>query len=330
MKQYSTNDIVSGKIEFGKLQITEELKSWQDVINGEIVSLCRGLPAGSQTEAFLMLMNYAGLNIGDKFDFFKKYYPCLWNILAHIAGLQKSGGPENFSEIIKSHAMAMFLHSIEDHLIDGELSPDILILLIHAEAWRIYRTNLDKISEFTGTNKDYIDKYLDRYFSSICSDPENPTLEDYCAHFRNQMANITLLADLCAVSVNIEEDKKADMLESFECFGIAWRLLDDINDFEEDFASGTRNACFYALDSGGQSLYESISGQKRGQSPDTTQARNTLIQHMDTEKTLITIIDAIISYLKRGAEAAFRSGINGFGEELLEMASPIEKKFYSS
>jgi hypothetical protein len=190
---------------------------------------------------------------------------------------------------------------------------------------------LEKIADTEEISKDYIDKYINRYYSSIGTDPVGftdplkPTLEDYCDHFRNQMANTTLVVDICTVSVNIEKEKRADILESFECFGIAWRLLDDINDFEEDLGSGTKNACFYALDSRGQSIYENICKCERGQSPKN---RNDLFQHMDAEKTLIKIIDLIISFLKRGADAAFRSGINGFGNELLVMAAPLEEEFH--
>jgi hypothetical protein len=324
MKNYTSEDIISNGIEFGVLHIDDGLKAWQETVNNEIISMCRGLPSSKQTEAFLLLMKYAGISIGEKFDFFKKFYPCSWTILAHIAAYKNITDPENFREIIKAHAMAMFLHSIEDHLTDGEVSPNIITLLLHAEAWRIYKSNLEKIAESIGISKEFIDKYINRYYSSIGSDPAKSSLEGYCYHFRDQMANTTLIVDLCAISNNIENEKKTDIIEAFECFGIAWRLLDDINDFEEDLSSGTRNAFYYAFDKGGQSIYEKFSITERGQSP---QSKNTLFKYMDDEKTLIKIIDATISYLKRGAEAAYRSGIDGFGDELLVMAAPIEEKF---
>ncbi len=295
---------------FGTFPLGNNRTLWQKAVNDEMTSLCRGLPKSQQASALIFLMNYSSISIGSEMNFFQNYFPPSWTILSHLAAPGKNPGPENFLPYIRAHAMAMFLHSLEDHLVDKEIPPDNLTLLLHGEAWHRYRSALKKIVGEDQARRKLVENHLDRYFASINSEPEEASIEGYCRHFRNQMATWTVTPLL------MKEKKVNDLAEAYESFGIAWRLLDDLNDLEDDILQGTRNACYYILEEQWRNLYDN---------QEDPRDYDELIKHLTHAGHLETIISLVRNFLFKGSSAARRAGVPAFGEELEQMALPITK-----
>ena len=303
-------------LDFSQPMLDKRLLSWQKAFNDEITSLCRGLPASQQAGALIFLMNYSGITIGTDMDFFKNYYHPAWTILAHIAEAGASDGtPDNFPHHIRAHAMAMFLHSLEDHLTDEEIRTDNRTLLLHGEAWRRYRNALDAITREEQNRRMMTEEYLDRYFSTIAVPPEEETLEGYCNHFRDQMATWTLTPFLLAQEAGVGIDPEF-LCEAYEAFGIAWRLLDDLNDLEEDLAKGTRSAAYYVLEPQWQALFNLRENPRDMEE---------LLKHLVNGEGLEELRALVAGFLSQGTEAAQSAQLAAFGAELKHLAAPVEK-----
>ena len=303
-------------LNFGALSLDEKLTGWQRAFNDEITLLCRGLPASQQASALMFLMRYSGITIGAEMNFFKNYYHPSWTILAHVVKKSGGGKPENFPHFIRAHAMAMFLHSLEDHMTDAEIRTDNLTLLLHGEAWRRYRNSLDQVCGDDQNLKEVVDTHLDRYFSSIGTNPEDETLEGYCDHFRDQMATTTLVVSLLAIKTPFAGQKTGHIIKAFECFGIAWRLLDDLNDLEKDIPDGTKSALYYLLEEQWRNLYD------LQESPRDSEE---ILKYLAAAGTLKKALLLTINFLDRGAEAAGSAGITLYKSELTQLSEPLRK-----
>jgi hypothetical protein len=298
-------------LDFGAPALPRNLLLWNDALNEEIFSLCRGLPLSQQSEGLLFLMGYARISLGEKFDFFKNFYSPLWSVLPHVS-LQEPG---LFPHYVHAHAMAMFLHSFEDHITDREMNLDNLKLLLHGEAWRLYRNSLDVISGEDRRRREVAGHHLDRYFSSIAAPPSDETLTGYCNHFRKQMANLTLVAVLLAEEVYKDNEPVEHLIRAFESFGTAWRLLDDLNDLENDIIDKTRSACYYILPEDWRSRYRL---QQDGD-------REVIMEYLAESGHLEVIMELIVSYLAEGRDAAQAGNMPAYGEELSRLAEPVVK-----
>ena len=128
-------------IDFGKSKLSKREKTFYQRFSKEILSLCRSLPESAQTDAMLFLMKYSGVNLGDELDFFANYYPPVWSILywlshnpASRARRLKKGDVTN---AVTAQSMAMFLHSLDDHLTDRQVPVSPLTLLLRSRAWTV-------------------------------------------------------------------------------------------------------------------------------------------------------------------------------------------------
>ncbi len=301
-------------LDFGPVPVKREFEPWRKKLNEEITILCRKLPKSQQAPALIFLMKYARISIGEELNIFKNYYPPSWTILCHLAADEGNGDVSNFPHHIRSLAMAMFLHSLEDHLTDEEIATSNLTLLIHGEAWHRYRRGLEEIEKEVEGGGEIIGHHLDDYFSSIDSGTVTATIGGYCDHFRKQMATWTL-STLLMKEVITREIPADELREAYESFGIAWRLLDDLNDLGDDIADGTRGACYYCLDEPWRQLYD-LQEHPRD--------REELIKYMAAGGALEQVLELTAEHLRKGDDAARRAGIAGFGEELKILAAPIE------
>ena len=112
--------------DFGSTTLSKSEKAFYERFNGEILSLCRSLPDSVQTDSLLFLMQYSGLSLGDELDFFSNYYPPSWSILYWLSNDDtpdaKRFKKRDVTGAVTAQSMAMFLHSLDDHLTDHQIS----------------------------------------------------------------------------------------------------------------------------------------------------------------------------------------------------------------
>ena len=128
-------------IDFGKNALSKKEIAFYQRLNNEMILLCRSLPESAQADAMLFLMQYPGVKFGDELDFFANYYTPIWSIVYWLASDSFHSGKQlqdkDVKDAVTAQSMAMFLHSLDDHLTDNQISVSPLTLQLRTEAWTI-------------------------------------------------------------------------------------------------------------------------------------------------------------------------------------------------
>ena len=158
-------------MDFGECELSKMESAFYRRFSNEMVSLCRSLPESLQTDSILFLMQSAGVNLGDELDFFANYYPPTWSILywlSHDHTLPTEQLKEgDVTNAVKAQSMAMFLHSLDDHLTDGQVSVSPLTLLLRSAASTIMNVACYNLAEDEPAGERTIRNFIDEYYSSI-------------------------------------------------------------------------------------------------------------------------------------------------------------------
>lgn len=238
------------EMEFGTIELSNDQKAFYENLNQSILSLCKSLPESTQTDALLFFMEYSGLSIGDELDFFKNYYAPSWSIIYWLA--QHMAENQDMTKVdlqnaITAQAMAMILHSLDDHINDQQVPASHLTLLIRSQCWKTMVHALEDLAGDLKYGRKVIDEFIDDYYWGILEPEDVESLERYCEVFKNQMATWLIAPVLMAQKISNEKKLIKSIQSAYESFGIGWRLLDDINDIEADLAKGSQSAVYLCL-----------------------------------------------------------------------------------
>jgi len=282
---------------FGTIPRGDVVKEMYAHLNDAVTDLARSLPRSLQAEAMFFIMGYAGLRLGEELDFFRNYHAPIWTCLQWISSVNDAApSPKLIARGVKAHAMAMMLHSLDDHLSDGEVPPTHLALLIRSQAWRIMHDNLATLAANLPGGADTAAELIDTYYGAITATAVPADLDGYCALFEPQMATGLIVPVLLARCVEhswnswgqsplrsapgegsepmktggdaergqspLRNSLEAGVRASLGRFGVAWRLLDDIQDVEEDMKAGRKTAVYWGLSEDGRRLWDNTMGSE--------------------------------------------------------------------
>lgn len=107
------------------------------LVNAAIPELCRALPPSQRTDAALFLMRYGSAMRDGAPDFFRNFHAPSYTVLAHVdssPAAPRCSPRGSLERAAAAQAMAMLLHSLDDHLCDGELPPTQLSLLVRSDS----------------------------------------------------------------------------------------------------------------------------------------------------------------------------------------------------
>ena len=238
-------------IDFGKGKLSKMESTFYQRFNNEIISLCRSLPESLQTDSMLFLMQYSGVNLGDELDFFTNYYPPIWSILYWLSHdytpTAKQLKDGDVTSAVTAQSMAMFLHSLDDHLTDSQVSVSPLTLLLRTEAWTIMNRAFCNLAEGVHAGERTVRSFIDDYYSSIQYSKGLKSLDSYCDLFRMQMAIVMIAPILLSMKMTGISDFTRDIEIAYGSFGIAWRLLDDVRDIRDDIEKGAESSIYLCL-----------------------------------------------------------------------------------
>ncbi len=300
-------------IRFGAIE-GDDLSLYYGGVNNAITDLCRSLPGSLQAEGMLFFMTYAGIRMGEPLDFFRNYYRPAWSIIPRLAALAGNEIP-GLDALTGAHAMAMSLHSLDDHLVDGEVPVSHLALVIRSQMWRRMAEGIDSFAAAVPGGPETARGLIDAYYRGICSMEVPVTLDEYCALFREQMATSLVAPLLLARRVRDDDDFTADVRGAYESFGIAWRLLDDIQDIGEDAARGTRSAVRVSLDNPGRDLWDDISRGEVG--------TGRLCGIIEESRVIERLAGRVVAELGSAAERMERRGMKEMADEFRALAKPV-------
>ncbi len=316
-------------VDFGVIASTSGRDELLRRLNSAIIELVRSLPRSMQTEAMLFVMSYAGLRLGDELDLFRNYYPPIWSCLWWIIQVDNVQCTKEFIDAAASaQALAMMLHSLDDHLCDGEVPVSLLTLLLRSQTWLRMHDSVVQLAETVPSGNPLVTDLLNDYYAGITDKDGAGDLNEYCTKFEKQMALGLIVPSLLARMIegcrrfqsNLEEKLRASLVR----FGVAWRLLDDIRDIEEDMRFGRKTGVYLLLSGEGQALWGGTQTSGKESKPYESVA---ILAGMIQERNIIEIlVGRIVDELHRAVAYAKEAGLHGLASEYLALAEPLMRK----
>jgi hypothetical protein len=306
-------------VRFGQVALTEEVALFRHAMNREMMAFFRSLPPSTHTDAVVFCMQHFRTPFFPAFDYFRNYPAPAWSVLhwieRHDAG-RLPLAPEADCLARTAHAMALFLHPLDDHLNDGQLPATHLHLLLRSQAWFRMHTALERLAIDVPEGAALVRGFIDAYYASIGSPPAIPTLDGYGTHFRNQMATGLIVPVLMAKMRS--GDAFALAIETaYGAFGIAWRLLDDLQDMAADMASGSHSAIYFCLPAAIQKQWDQPSRR------DDRARHDAILTAVKNGGIVETITVKIRTELTQAASAMDAVQMTGLAEELRCLARPF-------
>jgi len=312
------------EIDFGTVNISAGEKEFCCELNQEVISLCKSLPESTQTDALLFLMRYFRIPLGQELSIFTNYYVPAWSIVYWLIQSDPEVGrlEKNDLQNAKSaHSMALLLHPLDDHLNDGELEATHLALLVRSQAWMIMNEVLRPLTVGIDGGEDIVQGFLDDYYSSICGREEIQSLDSYCNLFRMQMATWLIVPILVTKKIFPGKGFSDAVQTAYESFGIAWRLLDDINDIQTDMMKGVHSSIYCFLPENLKDYWD----KDREEEPDPKNGYCKIILDYILENSVIEIlVERICDELNSAAYSADGCNMKSWADEFRRLLRPLK------
>lgn len=325
--KYSAKSInsIAESLVFGEVILSETEKDIYEILNSKFILLCRSLPEFMQNPAMFFLLDYFRIRVGEPVDFMYYYYKPLWTIIYRITESGTRAHELTNSELdtaMLGEAMSLFLHSLDDHLNDGEIPSSHLMLLLRSQAWLLLNNAIagfaDKKEEL-----DIADLLINDYYKGVCSINEPSTLDEYCDRFRKEMSTMNIMPLLAAQKITRNTDFTEKIKYAMESFGIAWRILDDIQDVEEDMASGTHSALYYPLPENAKTLWDAVRNNASGDK--VAGAREEIFRELGRGRILDGLIERIVRELDEARKTVEALGMHGMAEQYRAIGAPVKE-----
>ena len=314
-------------IDFGKVQLSKMENTFYRRFSKEIVSLCKSLPESARTDAKLFLTLYSGLKLGNELDFFVNYYPPSWSILYWLCrnntlpGRQLKKG--DVASAVAAQSMAMFLHSLDDHLADGQVPVSPLTLLLRTQGWAIMDRALRSLADGVPAGWGTIRRFIDDYYSSIQNPKALKSLDSYCDLFRRQMGIGMLAPILLSLKMTGMSDFTRDLQIAYGSFGIAWRLLDDIRDISHDIEKGSRSAIYLCLPRKIRTYWNNNTIRARTESKHSKKA---IVSYILENSLIDKMKERICAELETAASLVEAHDLTGLAREFRYLTRPLRNR----
>lgn len=312
--------------DFGSTALSKSEKAFYERLNGEMLSLCRSLPDSVQTDSLLFLMQYSRIGLGEELDFFSNYYPPSWSVLywlssddsPHAKRLKK----KDVTGAVTAQSMAMFLHSLDDHLTDHQISISPLTLLLRSQAWTIMNRAFCNLAEGIPGGNRTVKHFIAEYYSSVQNSEKLDSINRYCDAFRGQMGLGMIAPTLLSMKRNGGSGFTRDLQMAYGSFGIAWRLLDDIKDMGVDMEKGAPSAVSFCLSEKLRNHWKNSPLRPRAAAK---AAKKTILSHVLEHRVIDRVKARICAELDTAASRVEAYGLTGFARELRCLAQPLRE-----
>lgn len=309
------------KMNFGPVSLTDREKDFCTDLNNEIFSLFKSLPESTRTDALLFLMRFFRIPFGEKFSIFMQYYVPAWSVIYWIIQCfphDKDLEAEDRKRAITAHTMALLLHPLDDHLNDGQIPISHLTLLFRSQAWMIMNNTLKRLADEIDGGEEIVQGFMNDYYSSIRNSKEIPLLDNYCEHFRKQMATWLIVPVLVTKMKTNNEEFTYAIQNAYESFGIAWRLLDDINDIQIDMMKGAHSSIYTCLPESIRNYWDKDKEAKKNS------YSKVILDYILENSVIERIKERICNELDLAASTADNCNMIGWADEFRCLLSPLK------
>jgi hypothetical protein len=310
-------------LDFGAVDLSREEEIFRGELNREILSFCEYLPQSMRTKAVLFLMKYFHVSFSDGLNFVNYFYAPAWSILFWLHRScpdNRKLGPKYLKDAKTGHTMAMFLHAFDDHLTDEQLPVSHLALLMRSQSWMIMSQALERLARGVEEGTAIVADFIDDYYSSIGTSDETESLDSYCDFFRKQMATWLIVPVLMAKRIDVNEEFVRSAQMVYSSFGIAWRLLDDLQDIEKDLIKGTHSSLYTCLPNDIRKKWDRVKDEKVNQNGGPA---GKVLNYILINGVIDQIRQRICSELESAACRADTCDLAGFADELRCLSKPL-------
>ncbi len=310
-------------VDFGKAKLSKTESNFYRRFSNEILLLCNSLPAAAKTDAILFLMRYSGLQVGDELDFFSNFYTPSWSTLYWLSrdpALSSRSKRRDIKNAVTAQSMAMFLHSLDDHLTDRQVSVSPLTLLLRSQAWTIMNHAFCNLVQGLPAGEGTVRRLIDDYYSSMPDSNGLKSLDNYCNLFRKQMAIGMVVPVLLCMKIKGKSDFTRDIEMAYGSFGIAWRLLDDIRDISCDLEKGVHSAIYLCLPKKVKTHWNNHNSNNRAVIKDSL---INVLDHIQEYSLIEKIKERICAELEKAASIVEAHGLKGLSKEFKCLANPL-------
>jgi hypothetical protein len=312
------------RIDFGTVDFFEEEEKFRGELNQGMLSFCKSLPKSMQTETALFLVEYFRTSFAEGLNFVKYFYVPAWSVLYWLV----RSCPDNkkldrieIEDAKTGHTMAMFLHAFDDHLTDGQLPVTHLALLIRSQSWMLMNQAFERLAEGVIGGTAIFRSCIDDYYSSIYQSDEIRSLDSYCELFKKRMATCLIAPALISRKVTTNEEFSEAIQTAYCSFGIAWRLLDDIQDIEKDMMTGAHSSIYVCLNEDLRGWWDKDSEEKEDQNFGYVQ---TTLSYVLENRVIDSIKERACSELESAASIAYSCGMKGLADEFHCLLRPLK------
>ena len=308
------------KIDFGAVNLSDETNGFCKELNEEVFLLFKSLPESTQPDALSFLMRFFRIPSGKRFSISMQYYAPSWSVIYWI--IQSCPHDKDLEgdrkRALTAHAMALLLHPLDDHLNDGQISPSHLTLLFRSQAWMIMNNALERLAFGIDGGHEIVKVFLDRYYSGISTSDGIKSLDDFTDLFRKQMATWLIVPVLLTKSIHNDRNISEAIQSVYESFGIAWRLLDDINDIETDMTKGVHSSVYHCIPENMRKYWDKVKGAGKN-------SYSLVILDYILKNSVIERIKGRISdELELAASTADAYNMTGWADEFRCLLSPLK------
>lgn len=312
------------RINFGIVDLSGREKDFYKRFNREIISLCDSLPKAARWDALLFFIESSGLSIDQERDFYKNFYVPSWSIIYWLTRHSLDSerlSPQDVCNALTAHAMAMRLHSMDDHMNDRELPVNHLTLLLRSQLWMRMIEALKDMASGLDEGEKTVDRFIDFYYASIMISEPAGTLEVYCQRFLRQMATWMIVPVLLTKKRALPGDVTEAVQRLYGSFGIAWRLLDDIMDIEADMKKGARSALYVCLPHNIKKLWDRGTGPGNKGKKSINQR---VLRHIREKRLVDKIKQRIVEELESAAFLSDQVRMRGLAREFRSLLKPLK------
>jgi hypothetical protein len=177
---------------------------------------------------------------------------------------------------------------------------------------------LSWIEELRKIVKDFIDDY----YAGIRSTKEIESLDSYCDLFRKQMATWAIAPVLMSKKVTTDEKLSDAILAAYGSFGIAWRLVDDLNDIESDMLECIHSSIYVCLPKEIKVLWDKHTEEKIEKK---TEYIRIILNYLVENSVIKTIMERLMSELESATSIAHHCGMIGLADDFRCLLKPLRK-----
>jgi hypothetical protein len=194
-------------------------------------------------------------------------------------------------------------------------------LLLRSQSWMIMNQALNSLAETVDGGQAIVQNLLNDYYTSVCGlHPAISSLDQYCKVFKKQVSTGLIVPKLLIKKMAFHEGFSLGVQRAYQSFGVAWRLLDDIEDIEKDMSKGTRSAIYFCLPRAERTWWDM---KNMGRNAGGKDAAAAVFDAIENNNVIGKIKDRICRELKAAAVTADDIGLKGLANEFQLLRTPL-------